>query len=70
MAIKDQIKMPLRTDGYGSYIYDNDGKMIAQVRGFGWMKRLVGEDQAHDLQKDLAEWLVNRVNGKLENQEN
>jgi len=70
MAIKNQIKMPIKTDGYGMYIYDNDNKMIAQIRGFGWMKVLVGEDQAHDLQKELAEWLVNRVNGKLENQEN
>ena len=64
------VKLPVRTDRYGVYIFDDDSKVIAQIRGFGWMKNLVGEDQAHHLQKELADWLVNRVNGKLENQEN
>ena len=59
------VKLPVRTDSYGMYIYDAESKMLAQIRGFGWMKQLVGEDKAHDLQKELAEFLVQRINRSL-----
>lgn len=64
MDIKKQINLPVRTDRYGLYIYDNSGKVLAQVRGFGWLKALVGEEEAPEMQKELADWLVERINGK------
>ena len=64
------VKLPVRTDRYGLYIFDAEGKVLTQVRGFGWMKRLVGEDKAHELQKELADWLVDRINGIQANSDN
>lgn len=57
-----EVQLPVRTDRYGIYIYDDGGKVLAQVRGFGWMKRLVGEENARELQKELADFLVLRIN--------
>ena len=62
MDISNEIKLPVRTDGIGCYIYDNTGRVIMQVRGYGWIKNLVGQDQAHEVQKEMAQWLCDRVN--------
>jgi len=62
MDINKEVQLPVKTDGYGCYIYDDKGKVIAQVRGYGWIKTLVGDEKAHEVQKELAQWLVDRVN--------
>lgn len=65
MVIKDEIKLPVRTDTFGCYIFDSEGKMLAQVRGFGWIKNIVGENSAHEVQKEMADWLVARINREV-----
>lgn len=62
MIIEKEIELPVRTDKYGCYIFDNKGNMLAQIRGFGWIKNLVGKDRAHIVQKEMADWLVRRIN--------
>jgi len=62
MDINKEVQLPVKTDGYGAYIYDNKGKVIMQVRGYGWIKNLVGDEKAHEVQKELAQWLCDRVN--------
>jgi len=60
--ITKEIQLPVHTDKYGCYIFDAGGKMLAQVRGFGWIKQLVGEEKAPEIHLELAEWLVNKIN--------
>ena len=54
----------------GLYIYDATGKMLTQVRGYGWIKNIVGEELAYEVQKELAVWLVDRINGIQEISDN
>lgn len=67
MKIETEILLPVRTDKFGCYIFDSEGKVLAQIRGFGWIKHLVGEDEAHGVQKEMADWLVDRINGRGRN---
>lgn len=62
MKIGKEIQLPVRSDKFGCYIFDAKGKVLAQVRGFGWIKQVVGEAEAHEVQKEMAEWLVDRIN--------
>lgn len=70
MKVNKEIKLPVRTDSMGLYIYDATGKMLTQVRGYGWIKNIVGEELAYEVQKELAVWLVDRINGIQEISDN
>lgn len=65
MKIENLIKLPISTDSMGIYIYDADKSVIFQTRGFGKFKAMTGSGQAaRELQKKMADRLVDLVNGR------
>lgn len=65
MKIENLIKLPVSTDRMGIYIYDADKSVIFQTRGFGKFKAMTGSEKAaRELQKKMADRLVDLVNGK------
>lgn len=60
-------KLPLRVDPFGSYIFDRDGQMIAQIRGWGHLTGKGGglgldDATAITVQKQRAQAIVDAVN--------
>jgi hypothetical protein len=59
-------KLPLRHDGMGMYIFDADGCMVAQIRGWGSLTdhpHRLSDDAAVEVQKARAEAFVAAING-------
>lgn len=57
-----RIVYPVRYDSNGTYIWDANDKMIADVRGWGWMQKLKNPEQIQD---DIGEFIAQAVNEKL-----
>ena len=57
-----EVPRPWKSDGEGSFIFDADGNMIAEIRGWGHLSTKFDEDQAEQIQKDISELIVNAVN--------
>lgn len=57
------IKAPVRYSALGTYIYDADDKMIADVRGWGWIQKLPNPE---DTQDNIGNFIADAINEKLE----
>lgn len=63
--IKEAYKLPIKHDGWGIYIIDAEDRMIAQVRGWGYLSREFGEAKAKKIQKAVGEAIANALNEHL-----
>lgn len=59
----DNVKYPVKYSSLGTYIYDADDKMIADVRGWGWIQKL---DQPEKTQDEIGQFIVDAINEKME----
>ena len=57
------IKTPVKYSSLGTYINDADDKMIADVRGWGWMQKL---DNPEKTQDEIGEFIAEAINEKIE----
>lgn len=55
------IRFPLRYSDLGTYIYDTDDKMVADVRGWGWIQKLELPEEKQDA---LGEFMATAANEK------
>lgn len=55
-----ELKLPIKF--HSGYFFDADGRMIAQMRGWGWMQYL---DNAEDLQDNIGEWIAQKINNQI-----
>lgn len=54
----DKIKFPCYYDEMGQFIFDEDGKMICDIRGWGWIQKLEDAQQKQDaLGKKICEMI-------------
>lgn len=60
---KIYIKTPVTYSSLGTYINDADDKMIADVRGWGWIQKL---PYAEDIQDGIGQFIADAINEKLE----
>ena len=63
MKATDNIKYPVVYSSLGTYINDADDKMIADVRGWGWIQKL---DNAEATQDEIGTFIAEAINEKLE----
>ena len=59
----NNVKYHVEYHDMGSYINDADGKMIADVRGWGWIQKL---DNPEETQDEIGEFIAQAINEKLE----
>lgn len=59
------IKGPIEYRAPGQYLYDAEGKMIANVRGWGWIQYLKVEDP-EAVQDSLGQFIAEAISEKLE----
>lgn len=57
------IKFPVEYSSLGTYINDADGKMIADVRGWGWIQKL---EDPENLQDSIGVFIAQAINEKIE----
>ena len=57
------IKHPVAYSDLGTYINDAEGKMIAGVRGWGWIQKLPDPE---NLQDDIGKFIAEAINEKIE----
>lgn len=57
------IKYPVQYSSLGTYINDADDKMIADVRGWGWLQKLPHAEKTQDA---MGQFIVDAINEKLE----
>ena len=57
------IKFPVHYSSLGTYIYDADDKMIADVRGWGWIQKLPKPEETQDA---IGQFIVDAINEKHE----
>jgi len=65
--LRKRIKYPVRYSSMGQYIYDADDKMIADVRGWGWIQKL---PQPEEVQDSMGQFIADAINEKLAPQTN
>ena len=54
-------RLPFKGDGEGSYIFDKNEQMVAQIRGWGWLQ-YKGEDVAIEEQQTTQDFIVDACN--------
>lgn len=60
---KTYIAAPVAYSRLGTYINDANDKMIADVRGWGWIQKLA---YAEDIQDGIGQFIADAINEKLE----
>ena len=64
----NKVKLPLRYDSEGQYVFDADNKMILEIRGWGWIQKLnpdkIGCSQS-EFQDKLGGQIVSILNNNL-----
>ena len=63
-----EIKLPLRYDSEGQYIFDRENKMILEIRGWGWIQKLNPKDiqqTQSEYQDSLGKLIVRLLNDGL-----
>lgn len=55
----NEIKYPVEYSSLGTYINDADGKMIADVRGWGWIQKL---ENPEELQDSIGKAIADSIN--------
>ena len=63
MKATDHIKTPVTYSSLGTYINGADGRMIADVRGWGWIQKL---DNPMTTQDEIGMFIAEAINEKLE----
>lgn len=63
MKITLPIKFPVVYSSLGTYIYDAEGKMIADVRGWGWIQKMKHPEQVQD---NMGQFIADAINEKYE----
>lgn len=61
------VKYPVRYSELGTYIYDAEDKMIADVRGWGWIQKLKEPELKQDA---MGEFIAAAINEKMERESN
>ena len=61
---KKAIMFPLEI--HGGRIIDSSGRMIAEVRGWGWIQYIDHGPKAEKFQDDLGQWIVKSLNEAYE----
>jgi hypothetical protein len=56
-------KAPFHADFNGGYVFDAEGRMFAQIRGWGRMQYQPGAEETQDAN---LRWLVEALNEKAE----
>ncbi|MCW3106434.1 MAG: hypothetical protein JWQ09_940 [Segetibacter sp.] len=59
--ITDHLKFPLIYDPETVTIFDADNKMVANIRGWGWIQKL---PNPHQFQDKIGEMMVEAFNDK------
>ena len=57
------IKYPVHYSELGTYIYDADNNMIADVRGWGWIQYM---DNPEAIQDNMGKFIADAINEKLD----
>lgn len=60
--IEEMIKYPVQYSPLGIYINDADNKMIADVRGWGWIQKLENPEATQD---EIGQFIAEAINEKL-----
>jgi hypothetical protein len=61
---KKNIKFPLKYDDYGRYIFDADGNIFAQIRGWGKLQKL---ENGAEVQDAIGQFVVQTLNAAVRN---
>ena len=68
LSYMKEIKLPLRYDSEGQYIFDRENKMILEIRGWGWIQNLNPKDiqqTQSEYQDSLGKLIVRLLNDGL-----
>lgn len=57
------IAYPVSYSSLGTYINDANGKMVADVRGWGWIQKLKHPEKTQD---EIGQFIVDAINEKIE----
>lgn len=60
------ISFPVKYSELGTYIYDANDKMIADVRGWGWIQKLPHPEATQDA---IGQFIVDAINEKAQRKE-
>lgn len=60
------ISFPVKYSDLGTYIYDANDKMIADVRGWGWIQKLPNPEKVQD---GIGQFIVDAINEKIEREQ-
>jgi hypothetical protein len=64
--IRKYYKPPFKYDAdSGGYVFDNEGQMIMEVRGWGHLCSFVGDSEAWNIQNEIGEHLASLINASL-----
>lgn len=64
----NKIKLPLKYDSNGQFIFDAENKMVLEVRGWGWIQQLTKEQigcSQSEFQDKLALKIIDILNKDL-----
>ena len=62
--VTKNVKFPLRYDEYGQYIWDANGNIIAQIRGWGRLQKLSNGEKVQDA---IGHFFVETLNAAVRN---
>lgn len=66
MELTEQIKGKVSYDGH-NYIFDENMKMILEIRGWGWIQYLFKDSKdAVKFQDEMGKFIAEAINEKLE----
>lgn len=60
-------KAPFFYDEMSQKIFNEDGQMICDLRGWGWIQKL---DNAENRQDAIGHWLAELINAQIKNKKN
>lgn len=59
-AVLSKVKMPCYFDQDSGFILDQDGKMICEIRGWGWIQKMGADAEA--MQDAFGEAICQQIN--------
>lgn len=57
----EELKLPIKFDKIGGYFFDADNRMIAQMRGWGWIQYKENPEQIQD---EIGQYIADCVNNQ------
>lgn len=64
--IKDLIKYPLQPFNGYQKVFDADGNLLLDIRGWGRLEKQLGAKDAIQAQDDITKFVIEAINEKLE----